>query len=145
MTDNKWLRNSFVWVIIMVAMLVLFFTFVSQRGPSNQKSLSDVIDDAKSGKITKIIAHEDSNDITVIEGTGSSETQYTALKESQNSIYDTVTKAGEPADKLPPLTVEKASNWGGYVSILGFLLPTLILVAVFVFMMRQAQGTNNLA
>ena len=52
MTDNKWLRNSFVWVIIMVAMLVLFVAVVlfvlraestrpAASGPSPEEKLYD--------------------------------------------------------------------------------------------------------
>jgi len=43
------------------------------------------------------------------------------------------------------ISVEKAPQLGNYLGILGFLLPTVVLVAAFLFMMRQAQGTNNQA
>ena len=39
MGDNKWLRNSFVYVIIMVAVLVLLFTFLGQRQPDTTVSI----------------------------------------------------------------------------------------------------------
>jgi cell division protease FtsH len=145
MTDNKWLRNSFVWVIIMVAMLVLFFTFVGQRTSSTQIPISQVIQDVKSGQVTEIQTHEENNDITVFYGDPNKVPPKTSVKEPNADLQKYLIDAGVLPEKLPKITVEKAAQWGSYVGLLGFLLPTLILVAVFVFMMRQAQGTNNQA
>ena len=43
------------------------------------------------------------------------------------------------------MTVTPAPAWGGLLSIFTILLPTLLLIAFFVFFMRQAQGSNNQA
>ena len=148
MTDNKWLRNSFVWVIIMVAMLVLFFTFMNQRGSSQEIPFSQVVQQVKDHKIGTIIEHEESNSITVCSSDCKSGTQNTAEKPSSaESIYTTLSNAGVKPEDLSAVVIssEKAPQLGNYLGILGFLLPTLILVAAFVFMMRQAQGTNNQA
>src|SRR2546423_3973777 len=146
MADNKWLRNSFVWVIIMVAMLVLFFTFVGQRPSSQQIAISDVVKEVKQGQVAKIITHEENNDIVICKDPQCSPgEQQTSVKEGTADIQKYLIDAGVSPDKLPQIEVQKAAAWGSYVGILGFLLPTLILVAVFVFMMRQAQGTNNQA
>ena len=146
MTDNKWLRNSFVWVIIMVAMLVLFFTFVQRGAQPTEIPISQVVADAKAGIVTEITVREESTNITVCYGPCKTGEQKTATREPGNTtMREYLTNAGVPEDKMPKINVEKASSWGQYIGILGFLLPTLILVAVFVFMMRQAQGTNNQA
>jgi cell division protease FtsH len=147
MTDNKWLRNSFVWVVIMVAMLVLFFTFVTNRPDNREIAISRVIEDVKAGKITEIKAQEDSNTITVCYGDCKSGTQYTSQMPSNTNIYELLKNAGVTDEQSKGLTidVQKAAAWGNYLGLLGFLLPTLVLVAAFVFMMRQAQGTNNQA
>ncbi|HYO50859.1 MAG TPA: ATP-dependent metallopeptidase FtsH/Yme1/Tma family protein, partial [Chloroflexia bacterium] len=146
MTDNKWLRNSFVWVIIMVAMLVLFFTFVQRGAQPTEIPISQVVADAKAGAITEITVREENTNITVCYGPCKTGEQKTATREPGNTtMREYLTNAGVPEDKMPKINVEKASSWGQYIGILGFLLPTLILVAVFVFMMRQAQGTNNQA
>ncbi|MEA2573452.1 MAG: cell division protease FtsH [Chloroflexia bacterium] len=145
MTDNKWLRNSFVWVIIMVAMLVLFFTFLGNRNTSQEISISKVVEEVKAGNIAKIVTHEDSYNITLCADADCKQPTRTAQKEPDGTLQDYLLKAGVPQEKLPEITVEKSSSLGNYLGILGFLLPTLVLVAAFVFMMRQAQGTNNQA
>lgn len=147
MTDNKWLRNSFVWVIIMVAMLVLFFTFISNRPATQDIPISQVVAEAKAGKIPKIITHEDSNTITICSDLDCKGATRTSQKESEDSLDAVLSRAGvlSPDKGGPVISVEKASSLGNYLGILGFLLPTLVLVGAFVFMMRQAQGTNNQA
>ncbi|MEO6457739.1 MAG: ATP-dependent zinc metalloprotease FtsH [Chloroflexia bacterium] len=148
MTDNKWLRNSFVWVIIMVAMLVLFFTFVTRPNPDTEIPISKVLQDVKDRKISTIKTREESSTITVCYGdckTGG--TVNTSQMPPGTDIYEIFRNAGITEEQRQGLTVnvEKAPQWGSYVGILGFLLPTLLLVGVFVFMMRQAQGSNNQA
>ncbi|HEU5423161.1 MAG TPA: ATP-dependent zinc metalloprotease FtsH, partial [Nitrolancea sp.] len=63
------------------------------------------------------------------------------------SLTDTLTALGVTKDQLAAvnISVEPASSWGSWLGTLGFILPTLFLIGVFVFMMRQAQGTNNQA
>jgi cell division protease FtsH len=148
MSDNRWLRNSFVWIIIMAAMLLLFFVFM-QRGPSTKEiPISQVAQDVKSGTVKKIVAQEESNKITVCyDNTQCTGQIATSTKEPTTSVYDVLKDSGiapEEIDKVQ-IEVDQAPSWGNYLSILGFLLPTLILVGAFVFMMRQAQGTNSQA
>ena len=145
MADNKWLRNSFVWVIIMVAMLVLFFTFVGQPKSNDRISITQVANDVKAGKVARIVAHEENNEITVYENPDPGGKVYTAIKQPEDPLSTQLIALGVAADRLPDIKIEGAAQWQGYIGILGFLLPTLILVGVFVFMMRQAQGTNNQA
>ncbi len=113
MTDNKWLRNSFVWVIIMVAMLVLFFTFVTNRPDNREIAISRVIEDVKAGKITEIKAQEDSNTITVCYGDCKTGTQYTSQMPSNTNIYELLKNAGVTDEQSKGLTidVQKAAAW----------------------------------
>ncbi len=144
MGDNKWLRNSFVYVIIMVAVLVLLFAVLQPGKPQQEMSISEVTTAVRAGEVDTIVAHEDSNEID-IKFKDPSKPMRTATKEPQQAIDEILLAQGITADKLPNIRVEKANSWGGLLSTLGFILPTLFLIGVFVFMMRQAQGTNNQA
>jgi cell division protease FtsH len=148
MTDNKWLRNSFVWVIVMVLMLVLFFTFIGGRSSGQEISFSQVVADIKSGQITEVREREESSTITACYGDCRTGRTVTTQKPSgTDSFYTVLRSAGVPEDRIASLaySTEKSSNWTQYLGLLGFLLPTLVLVGAFIFMMRQAQGTNNQA
>src|SRR5688572_21005023 len=147
MTDNKWLRNSFVWVIIMVAMLVLFFTFVSRPNADTEIPISKVLQDVRDGKVSQIKAREENSTITVCYGDCKTGTVNTSQMPTGTDVYELLRNAGITDQQRAGLIVdvEKAPQWGSYIGILGFLLPTLVLVAAFIFMMRQAQGSNNQA
>src|SRR5262249_33789836 len=105
MTDNKWLRNSFVWIIIMVGMLVLFFTFVSQKGATQQISMSEVVQNVKDGTVKQIVGHEESNELTVCYVStcdSPNALKKTAIKESGNvTIQEYLKNAGVDVSKLP--------------------------------------------
>ena len=112
MTDNKWLRNSFVWVIIMVAMLVLFFTFLGNRNPSQEISISKVVEEAKAGNIAKIVTHEDSYSITLCSDLDCKQPTRTSQKEPDGNLRKYLQDAGVPNEKMPEITVEKSSSLG---------------------------------
>jgi cell division protease FtsH len=148
MTENRWLRNSFVWIIVMAAILLLFFVFVSTPKSNREIAISDVIRDVNAGKVTKIEAVEGSGNIKVCYNDPSTCTDFkTSLKEPLDTVYAVLNDAGVPQDKINAIQVQvkPAEQWGSLLGILGFLLPTLILVGAFLFMMRQAQGTNSQA
>ena len=42
MTDNKWLRNGFVWIVLIIAVIALWFTFMSGGSSPRTVSLKDV-------------------------------------------------------------------------------------------------------
>jgi cell division protease FtsH len=146
MSENKWLRNSFVWVIIMAAMLLIFFVFM-QRGPETTEiAISRVVDDVKAGRVAKIVGSEESNKIRVCYGDPECKGEVkTSVMERNLSLNELLSSNNVPREVWPVIEVEPAQAWGGLLSIFGFLLPALILVGVFVFMMRQAQGTNSQA
>ncbi|MEO8287193.1 MAG: ATP-dependent zinc metalloprotease FtsH [Chloroflexota bacterium] len=149
MSDNKWLRNSFVWIIIMAAMLLLFFVFMQRAPTTPEIAISDVVKDVQAGKVAKIVAQEESNKIRIcydnVQCTGQVKTS--TMQPSLGGIYTVLQAAGATPEEIQRVQIEvdQAPTWGNYLSILGFLLPTLILVGAFVFMMRQAQGTNSQA
>jgi cell division protease FtsH len=147
MSENKWLRNSFVWIIIMAAMLLLFFLFMGRSTPDQEIPISSAADDVNKGLVVKAVTQEDSNTVTLCYTADCKGKRQTTTKETGISFVETLEKYGVSPEKRSALvtSVEKAPTWGNYLSILGFLLPTLILVGAFVFMMRQAQGTNSQA
>src|SRR5437870_4187183 len=59
MGDNKWLRNSFVYVIIMVAVLVLLFAFLNPRSADQSISMTQLANDVRTGQVASIKLQED--------------------------------------------------------------------------------------
>src|SRR5690348_11227534 len=146
MGDNKWLRNSFVYVIIMVAVLVLLFAFLNPKNSDTTISISQVAKDIQRGDVDSLKTQAESDQVLVKYKAGHQPLTAITNKE-QGSLTDTLTALGVTKDQLAAVNIslEPASSWGWWLGTLGFILPTLFLIGVFVFMMRQAQGTNNQA
>jgi len=153
MGDNKWLRNSFVYLIIMVAVLALFFTFLGNgKGSEGQPiPISTVISDVINPGSDPITEIATSNDSDVIHVKYKSNLEKLSRKEAQTDLYTMLHNAGYDFSKASQgsntvaIRVNEASQWGGLLNTLTFILPTLLFIGVLVFMMRQAQGSNNQA
>ena len=58
--DTKWLRNSFVYLIILVAIIALFFTVFQPTGErDSQISLNELAAAVKRGEVRRIDVAED--------------------------------------------------------------------------------------
>src|SRR5262249_54004458 len=144
MGDNRWLKNSFVYLIILVAALALLFNyFNNSQGQTTEKGISEVISDAKDGKDDTITAQTGSNDIFVTYHNEPNKKYHSRL-ETDGSITMMLIAANVPLNSVKVL-VEGAPAWGGLLNIFTILLPFLLMIGFFIFFMRQAQGSNNQA
>ena len=137
--NPRWMRNSFIYLLIVVAVIAVFFTLFSGVGGPQQISLSDVVAMAKSGEIDTIEVSGDQLTVTTIRGES-----MTSMKEERSSIYDILQGAGvDPAASNIAIYVRGSSGLGSLFGILLNFLPIIFFGAVLFFMMRQAQGNNN--
>jgi cell division protease FtsH len=143
--DTKWLRNSFVYLIILVAIIALFFTVFQPGGmdrDSTQISMNELAAAVKRGEVKRIDVAE--HKLTVdIPGRG----KFTARKEPQDTVPQVLAAYGVTPDELQRVEYRVAdppqfTNWLG---LLVNLLPLVFFGAILLFMMRQAQGSNNQA
>ena len=136
--NNRWMKNSFVYLLIIVAVVAIFFTFFSQS-PSGSEDLpiSQVIEKANSGQITNIEVNEDSLKITDISGR-----TYRSRKEAGSSILEILANAGVDTASIE-IKVKGASSFGNIFGVLINFLPLIFFGAIILFMMRQAQGSSN--
>ena len=136
--SSRWIRNSFIYLLIAVAVIAIFFTLFSEPlGGSEEISISEVISWAKMGRLESIEIGGDKLTVVTISG----ET-FTARKESGASIVEILQNAD-----VDPATVniwpKGTSGLGSLFSILLNFLPLIFFGAVLLFMMRQAQGNTN--
>jgi len=147
MGDNRWLKNSFVYLIILVAALALFFQYFGQKAnQSGEKGIAEVIADAKAGKIEKIEAQ--AGDDQIIVAYKGENTPYRSRLETSDTIMSLMAQYGVSINEGGAgirVEVKPAPAWGGVLSAFTILLPTLLLIGFFFFFMRQAQGSNNQA
>jgi len=145
MGDNRWLKNSFVYLIILVAALALLFNYFNNSpGQTTEKGIYEVLRDAKAGKVKQIDAQTGSNDIFVTYNNDQPNKKYHSRLESDDSITQLLVQAQVPLDSVE-VNVQGAPAWGGLLNIFTILLPFLLMIGFFIFFMRQAQGSNNQA
>lgn len=142
MTDNRWLRNGFVWIILIIAVIALWVTFINRGDSDPNVPINEVAAAIKQGRVDKLEKTEGSNTVTVF-FLDQDDTVTTRIDES-SSLEATLEAYG-----VDPSTVsiirKESSSWGDWLGILTILLPILLIAGIIIFMMRQAQGNNNQA
>ncbi|HEU5422763.1 MAG TPA: ATP-dependent metallopeptidase FtsH/Yme1/Tma family protein, partial [Nitrolancea sp.] len=142
MSDNKWLRNGFVWIVLIIAVVALWFTFMGSGGNPGTVDFAAVATDIQKGKVERLDTHDNSSEITVHYYGG--ETKSTRLPPGNVNVWQALSYFDIPADKVP-VKANPGSSWGSWIGALSILIPVLFLGGMIILMMRQAQGSNNQA
>ena len=51
MTNNRWVRNSLIYLLIIIGVIVIFYTLLPSFGSSERLALTEVLTQARAGKI----------------------------------------------------------------------------------------------
>lgn len=135
--NSQWMKNSFVYLLIIVAVVAIFFTFFQTPSGSQEIPLSQVIQMAKDKQIRSIEISDDSLKITDMASRA-----YRSRKEGSASIFDMLQSAGADLTGVD-IGVAGSSGFGSFLGILINFLPLIFFGAIIMFMMRQAQGSSN--
>ncbi|MBI2755764.1 MAG: ATP-dependent metallopeptidase FtsH/Yme1/Tma family protein [Chloroflexi bacterium] len=142
--DTKWLRNSFVYLIILVAIIALFFTVVQQGGGREIKTIpvNELAQYVKSGEIKAIEVTDDRALVT-----RKNDQQYTFRFSRDTNPLELLRVYGVTPEQMQDVSyqVKDPPQFSNIFGILINLLPLVFFGAVLLFMMRQAQGSNNQA
>ncbi len=132
---SSWKRNSFIYIIILLAAVILVYMLMPGSSSPTEIPISQVISMSQQGQVSKILV--DGNELTV---TGTDGTEYTSYKEDGTSIYDITTLDLHNVE----VDVKGSSgiNWG---TILFNIFPLLLFAFLLFFLFRQARGANNQA
>lgn len=145
--NGKWLRTSFIWLLIALAIIIIVvFIF---RSPSDTKSvnvstiLSDLQTDMSHHQKDTLIV--DSGTITLVQGQNGS--REAATVDSSFDITQVLKDNGINYVNNPflQLQYDAPSTLLSWLGVIGSILPFVLLAVLFIFMMRQAQGSNNQA
>ncbi|RLT43979.1 MAG: ATP-dependent metallopeptidase FtsH/Yme1/Tma family protein [Chloroflexi bacterium] len=144
MMNSRWLRNSFIYLIILGGIALVVVLFFRPAAGSRDIAISEVIAQAKNGNVERITVNEDS---LLVKMRGAPD-EVRSLKETSSSItqvlHDNGVNVGSGAGQVEVL-VKGTSPLGNVVGLLFNFLPIIIFGAILVFMMRQAQGSNSQA
>jgi len=135
-------RGALVYFLILVAAGALILGIFPLDNSLEEIAISKLAEDINAGTV-KSVAVQD-NDLEVSYNDGS---KVGARKESGTDLPETLLGLGVRPEALEEvdIEVEPPSPWGEWLAILGSFLPFIFLAVLFIFLMRQAQGTNNQA
>ncbi len=148
MTNNRWVRNSLIYLLIIIGVIVIFYTLIPSLGSSEQLSLTEVMGQASTGQIKQIIV--DGEKLTVIPrvAPGGDTTKYTSRIGKNTDLIQLFTDArilGPNSINVaaPEIEYKGSSGLGSVFGILINFLPLIFFGGLILLMMRQAQGSNN--
>ena len=138
--NNRWMRNSLVYLVIIVAVITIFFMFIDQPASGSEEiGINEVVELAKNSSGSASLDIEVIGDsITITDGLNT----FTSVKEEGSSLAQLLLDAEVPSANYSL----KVNQGGGFGSIFGLLigfLPLILFGGILLFMMRQAQGSNN--
>jgi len=138
---SRWLRNSFIYLLILVAVIAIVFSFFQPGGGTETKDLGTVIADARAGNVKQIEIQGDSLDVTLKNGE-----KYESRKEQGGTLSELLRDEGvDLGPQGVQIKVKEPSQFGNWLGLLINFLPLIIFGAILLFMMRQAQGSNSQA
>ncbi|OGK17987.1 cell division protein FtsH [Candidatus Roizmanbacteria bacterium RIFCSPLOWO2_12_FULL_40_12] len=128
------------FIIIFIGFF-LFFAFQSLSKAAKQvmpeKSITTVVKEAKAGKVKKVEIID--NKILVYYN---DEKLAIAYKETGESFLKTLKDNNVNLDKVN-LVVKDTQGSAGWVNFLANIIPTILMVAFFIFLFRQAKGAQE--
>lgn len=146
-------QSFIVTFLLIVAVVTMVVTMVRNQSSTSQPlTINELAQDIQSGKIARVVIENDGSLRVIYKSGTESETQtgVEAYKESDSTLVEQLLRLGVSPDKLSAenvkIEVEAPSVWSGFLSgFLVYLLPVLLMLGVFWFIFRQAQGSNNAA
>src|SRR5437868_2230092 len=143
--DAKWLRNSFFYFIVLVFLIAFLVAIFNRGGGSNSTDLTTLMATAKSDTSGghKDVLVQDGQNLTLTSRPDNGPDVHASLG-SNDTLSQWMTLY-----HVDPTTIQiknqPPSSLNAWIGIFGGFIPVLIFGGLLLFMMRQAQGSNNQA
>jgi cell division protease FtsH len=137
---NRWMRNSLVYLMIVIAVVAaIWYISRSSLGGTTEVPITQLIEMARnntSASPLQIEVHGD--DVYATSGSQS----YKARKETGITMAELLHNADVPTTNYS-LEPKGSSGLSVFLNIIVSALPFLLMLGFIIFIMRQAQGSNN--
>ena len=146
---SRWARNSFVYLLVLVILVIVLFTVIPRGGGSTEvpivggpESLIGRIQENQGDGIDRI--EVDGAEVTLWMQNG--ENFHSRLPDATD-FFEFLDREGVDVSDagFPNTSVSGGGGFSGILNIFLGLLPLIIIVGVVIFIMRQAQGSNSQA
>ncbi|MDQ5938861.1 MAG: cell division protease FtsH [Patescibacteria group bacterium] len=140
---NKNIKNIAIFFLMLVLLLGIFSFFDASNKKTTEISVAKLVSQINADQVKNITVVGSKLDITLKD-----DTVATTRKEANEPLSDMLKNYGVSSEKIAAIdiTVKDESGEGAWwMTLLPYLLPLVIIIAVVWFMMRQVQGVNNRA
>src|SRR3990170_5591089 len=140
---GRWLRNSFIYLLILVAIVAIVFTLLPGGSSAVDRPLTGFIEDVKADRIEKV----EVNGTELTYKLKGDEQTFKSKMEQGDTVTGILQREGIALDDpgFPDVQIKKNSFWSNVPGLLFQFLPIIFIVAILFFFLRQAQGSNTQA
>jgi cell division protease FtsH len=136
-------KNGLIYLVI-IALFITAFYVISSAGqtPSKEMTFSGFINKVESEVVNKVTVADNKVNVELVDGSN-----HHFFKESGTSLYELLDRAEVERTIIVNLPIEIVDTEGSkfWRDILIGLVPFLLIIGFFLFMMRSAQSSNNQA
>ncbi|MGM0453455.1 MAG: ATP-dependent zinc metalloprotease FtsH [Thermodesulfobacteriota bacterium] len=131
---NAFNKNLALWIVIVLMMIMLYNIFNTQQQNQTELGYSEFVSMVENGRVTRVLIEGDKLTVTDTNG----DQQYTYAPKDDQLIE--LLRQNNVNIKAKP---EQETPW--FVSVLVSWFPMILLIAVWIFFMRQMQGGGGKA
>jgi cell division protease FtsH len=143
--NAKFARNGIVMLVLVVGTLVLLYQLLGQPTSASNTAYSQFLANVSAGQVSDVT--QEQSTLTVTPKDGGAPYAVTVPPILTNVFQDmqTAAKAGNVTLSSNAFTAKDAPDTSWIGLLVTTALPLILIVGFILFMMRQAQGTNNQA
>jgi len=148
--NNSRNQSLIIYALLFIAIVAMvFFQIRQQPGADETLTINQVAADIQSGKVQRIVVESDNRLRVIYPGGTQGDIEKTAQKEDGVSLVEQLIQLGVSAEQLTPdkvkVEIQPPSSWLSVLSVVGYVLPFILMFGLFWWIFRQAQGSNNQA
>ncbi|KKL10001.1 hypothetical protein LCGC14_2560190, partial [marine sediment metagenome] len=140
--SGRWLRNSFIYLLILVAIVAIVLTLFNTGGSTTvDRPLTAFVEEAKAQRIENVDVDGTTLKYKLIDD----EQMYKTKMEQGDTARQVLQDAGVKSEEFPTIVIKQPTFWSRLPGLLFTFLPIIFIVAILFFFLRQAQGGSNQA
>jgi cell division protease FtsH len=148
---NSRSQSYIIYALLFIAIVAMvYFNVRQQPNAQDVLTINQLAEDVKAGAVSRIqIEPDDKLNVIYYGSSNDNLIERQSRKEPQTTLVGQLTELGVTAEQLAPekikIEVQAPSSWMGIMTVLGYVLPFVLLAGIFWWIFRQAQGSNNAA
>ncbi len=147
--NNNRNQSLVIYALLFIAIVAMVYYQVQSR-PETQEALTinELASDIQKGNVSRLIIETD-NSVRAVYVGDAEDVERKLQKEGGATLVQQLLALGVSTEQLSPdsikIEVSPPSSWVTVLSVLGYVLPFVLLAGLFWWIFRQAQGSNNQA